>query len=51
MKSPEAMRENAALGMMQAHMNVLLTNRDALTVQISALQKKIDEGGEVEPAK
>ena len=42
--STEVLRENAALGVMQGHMNMLLTSRDALNVQIDALQKKIDEG-------
>jgi hypothetical protein len=42
--SPELMRQNAALGVMQGHMNELLTRRDAVDVQINALQKRIDAG-------
>jgi hypothetical protein len=42
--SPELMRQNAVLGTMQGHMNALLTQREAIDAQITALQKKIDEG-------
>jgi hypothetical protein len=42
--SPELMRQNAALGVMQGHMNMLLTQRQALDVQIKGLQQQIDDG-------
>ena len=42
--SPELMRQNAALGVMQGHMNALLTQKQALDVQIKALQQQIDDG-------
>ena len=42
--SPELMKQDAALGVMQGHMNAYLAQRDALDVQIKALQQKIDDG-------
>ena len=42
--SPALMQQNAALGVMQGHMNMLLTQKAALDVQIKALQQQIDDG-------
>ena len=41
--SPELMRINAELGVLQGHMNALLTQRAALDDHIKALQQKIDD--------
>lgn len=40
--SPALMRQDAALGVMQGHMNALLAQRDAINVQVEKLQKQID---------
>jgi hypothetical protein len=40
--SPELMRQNAQITVLQTHMNAFLTQRDNLNAQIEKLQKNID---------
>jgi hypothetical protein len=42
--SPELMKEENKVEALQAQMNVLLAQHDALDLRIKALQAKIDEG-------